>query len=503
MTLVSKRRLRATPALRVTLTPSEQRLIRMLITACEQVAARIDMTALLHALQHGPTEAAVNAVDLSPFADIAGPWADELTTETLDAGSRTSMIVRKQSIIEIAFDRQRPEARQWARRNAANLITNIDADQRKAIRGWVADSMTGRYTVYEVQDMIHDTVGLTPQQTVWVRNFYDRTRARLSKLPAGRAQDLAVQRSGRYANRLLRSRAETIARTEVMRALSEGRRLAWRQQVDNGVLHPSTLKMWVSQRDGLVCDRCIEFDGMRVPVLTEFPSGDPPAHPNCRCSLILIPTSPVDQHGVADLSGMTDDELRDELQRLLQGDLPVLQKPAPEGDALWAMVAESEPPTVTGSRIIDAFRDIRGYTADPSTVNMNLFRDLLSNGQQVLYRLPVDDKLARTAVAGATYGRGEYLTSDRQRFMRWARDEFPNVRERAEQLENLRNVILHPQATTIEWEELYEQWLGARDEFESPIALAVARGYDAIMYRLKSGQIVYNVLNGAAIVKPR
>lgn len=513
MSVVAKGRLRVTPALRTTLTPSERRLIRMFIAACEDTTNRIDRPRLQQAIEHGPPDTAIAAVDLTPITNMTGPWADELTVEALDAGTRTAnSLVRKQVIVDIAFNRQRPEARRWAQQHAASLIKGIRDQQRQVIRAWIADSMTGQYTVYDIMNMVEDTVGLTPAQLQWVRNFRARALAQQPvKRPAALAREDAMRRTRAYAARIRRYRAETIARTEVMRALSEGRSLAWQQQIDNGLLSATTLKMWVSQRDGNVCDRCIELDGTLVRVVEQFPFGDPPLHPNCRCTVILQPDLGVDQYGAPDLSSLSDEQLRAELARLLEGELPVVQTPVTEGEALADLVERTlgAAPRVTGNQVTDALRNARGFSTSPVDVSGATFSRLLDDGQQVWYQLPVGDSLADEAFGGGVFGRGLYMTLNRSRFMRWVREEFPNLRQRNEQLHRLHNLTLHPYARIIEWPTLYADWEALRkiddprDQYDDPIQLAIARGYDAIRFVTPAGETVLNILNGRAVVRRR
>lgn len=44
-----------------------------------------------------------------------------------------------------------------------------------------------------------------------------------------------------------------------------------------------TTKVWDAYMDA--CEICLQYDGQEIPVDDDFPEGDPPLHPNCRCSL--------------------------------------------------------------------------------------------------------------------------------------------------------------------------------------------------------------------------
>lgn len=86
---------------------------------------------------------------------------------------------------------------------------------------------------------------------------------KLSKRVAGIVDDIGIVR------------ARTIARTETMYATNKGIRANWESM---GI----TRFEWVTARDERVCPQCGPLDTKIVP--DEWPS-DPPAHPNCRCTI--------------------------------------------------------------------------------------------------------------------------------------------------------------------------------------------------------------------------
>jgi Phage Mu protein F like protein. len=95
----------------------------------------------------------------------------------------------------------------------------------------------------------------------------------------------------KYADRLLSSRAEAIARTETIAASNEGQRELWLQAVDQGLLTGTEQREWIASPKS--CEACEEMDGETVGLTEEFqlPDGDsvigPPAHPNCTCAVGL------------------------------------------------------------------------------------------------------------------------------------------------------------------------------------------------------------------------
>ena len=87
----------------------------------------------------------------------------------------------------------------------------------------------------------------------------------------------ALDSSGAFGG----ARAETIARTETAAADVQGALIGWQA---SGVV---TGKQWLVA-DANECDLCAELDGEVVELDGEFPDGDPPLHPNCRCTVLPV-----------------------------------------------------------------------------------------------------------------------------------------------------------------------------------------------------------------------
>jgi hypothetical protein len=98
------------------------------------------------------------------------------------------------------------------------------------------------------------------------------------------AQDAAEVSAQRYADRLLRSRARTIAQTEIHQMNNIGKQKAWDEMYADGTILPDTYKVWSANFGA--CPICLDFNGEAVPVTQPFSNGDqqPEAHPNCRCT---------------------------------------------------------------------------------------------------------------------------------------------------------------------------------------------------------------------------
>ena len=78
------------------------------------------------------------------------------------------------------------------------------------------------------------------------------------------------------------NRARMIAVTETTRAFAEGNRLAG-LELKKEFPDVKVIKQFFTNMDDRVCELCGPNDGKEVEIDEEFPNGDPPLHPQCRC----------------------------------------------------------------------------------------------------------------------------------------------------------------------------------------------------------------------------
>jgi len=193
-----------------------------------------------------------------------------------------------------------PKAVEYARTRSAQLVTDIDHSNRMAMRRLIGEHMTEGRSVDELARSIRQTTGL---HTRWARavDKFDQDTVRSlvkSGMNPQAARDKADVLTGRYRDRLIRRRAEMIARTEVQMAQNMARLSAWDASVKTGVTDPASMKVWstapLSSQRGRPCDICLEQKA-RGPIQwnAAFPMGVtmPPAHPHCRCTAVLVPPS--------------------------------------------------------------------------------------------------------------------------------------------------------------------------------------------------------------------
>ena len=190
----------------------------------------------------------------------------------------------------MAFNQVNQRAIRWAEQNAADLITgHVD---KRLIRRIVTRGTTEGIHPRLTAKLLRDIIPIFDRHQAIVDRVYDAAvKAGVTPEQAGR---VAAKKSARYA----KYRAEMVARTEAIRAANMGQQLAWETAIDLDLLPKGTKKIWVATNDDRTCKICAPLDGTPVAIVSDFdlgplaswgPQVTLPAHPNCRCTLILEP----------------------------------------------------------------------------------------------------------------------------------------------------------------------------------------------------------------------
>lgn len=184
----------------------------------------------------------------------------------------------KNPVIGFAFDDKAVAAQEAANAQAAKMVVEITKETEANIRALVAQAIREGIPPYDAAAAIHDMIGLTSAQGQAAMKY--RKELVNAGLPLQKVNDKVE----RYAEELLTTRAETIARSEIMDALNTGQSEAWAQAQEAGFLSENATKVWIITPVEKLCPECEAMDGQTVPIDQEFPDGDPPLHPNCRCT---------------------------------------------------------------------------------------------------------------------------------------------------------------------------------------------------------------------------
>lgn len=234
----------------------------------------------------------------------------------------------------ITFNIRNPGAENWIRQHSSDLVTRITNSQRQAIRETLESGMrlgrNPRQTALDIVGRVSQTgrrkggiVGLTDPQAKYVANAREQLlsgdpsqmRQYFSRTRRDRRYDGIVNRAieagkpvktadvdrivGRYSDRLLNLRGETIGRTESIAALNAGRDQAAQQAISEGVISADLmLGTWLHSFSRNPRDTHIQMNGQKRKQGEPFqsPSGAMMMYPgdtslgagaedvaNCRC----------------------------------------------------------------------------------------------------------------------------------------------------------------------------------------------------------------------------
>jgi len=161
-------------------------------------------------------------------------------------------------------------AARYAATQAAKLVRDINEETRQAIRGVVARGIEEGSSGYKVARELRPLIGLTDRGQGAVGNFMGRL------VDGGMGEEAAMAKAGKYADRLLRERADTIARTETARSTEAASLSVFGEA---GV----TKVEWCADTVG-ACDFCADQDTQVFPI--DEADGMIPAHPNCECTFL-------------------------------------------------------------------------------------------------------------------------------------------------------------------------------------------------------------------------
>lgn len=224
-------------------------------------------------------------------------WRDAMI-----AGSISQPIMEK-ALSAFTFNTQTPGVVEWIRSRGAFLVTSSAQTQKDAIALLLEDKIREKHTVDELARLIRPTIGLYKQQASAVEKYFSHMVESLTKDHPRTKPDVirrrALTQATKYAERLHRQRAMTIAQTEMAFAYNFGADEGIRQaQAD--FLIGKCEKKWCTSGDENVCEECERLDGVVIGMEELFFSGNrveyeesglyPPLHPRCACAVEYIET---------------------------------------------------------------------------------------------------------------------------------------------------------------------------------------------------------------------
>lgn len=249
-----------------------------------------------------------DAISAFPFFDPADPervriWRayteslrrayEKLVVESANEGNRREGLDVRVEIekAEIPVVPVSPASLRWIEEQILRSVATINDQQRDAIRQIIFRNFERGGRPEDIFEEIRRLVGLTPNQA-------DRVQRRVVTAQEKGLSEVEAQAVGsRFAEQLRLQRARTIARTTTIDAESQGLLEGWKQAQNAGVLGQGALKKWDAiDNSPKTTDICKDLDNHEpVPLSEPFFSNvlgafvdRPPAHPNCRSTLVLV-----------------------------------------------------------------------------------------------------------------------------------------------------------------------------------------------------------------------
>ncbi len=272
------------------------------LAAFDDIRSPARFSALEAAIERGDIEGVLQALNLRD--EFFAPLDRQIENAFYQGGVyQLAGLPKKPSSIGgplvVRFSQRNPRAESWVRRRSSTLITEITADQRTGIQRVLQTGLeAGRNPRGVALDLVGRVargsnrrtgglVGLTSGQMGYVdaaraelrdpdlmRAYFKRSlrdqrhdRTVLKALREGRPVSEADIRkiTGRYADRLLFYRGETIARTETIQALNAGRDEAIEQLIESGEVPRQAVKhKWSATLDARTRDIHRSMHGQEV-----------------------------------------------------------------------------------------------------------------------------------------------------------------------------------------------------------------------------------------------
>lgn len=160
---------------------------------------------------------------------------------------------------------------------AGALVVGVGKDSIASIRTILEQGYTDGIGAPAAGRLIRSVVGLLPSHATAVARYADSLKER--GVPPEPRTHFVTQ----YAQRLLNLRAETISRTETIRASIAGQMTAWLRMAEEGILQRHrTRVVWVVTEDDRLCPWCAPMDNVEVSLgelfqstVKGFPDGKP------------------------------------------------------------------------------------------------------------------------------------------------------------------------------------------------------------------------------------
>lgn len=255
-----------------------------LLTGLTRFKKRISAERLQEAWESGNYEGLDRLIPWDKLDDDLQPTARRLRRSLFDSSGIAFAQLPAPIQSSLRWDVENPRIRNFIDHRVGMLIQGIKNDTRAQVRELVSQSFTRALTPREVASEIKDSIGLHEQY----RKALSKYKRFVIYESGEKNPENQMKRINAYEDRLLKSRAMTVARTETRQATNHGQRTVWREAANQGLINRTTARrVWVV--DGNPCEICEPLDGVETTLDQPFPGGYEPGevHPNCECIEIL------------------------------------------------------------------------------------------------------------------------------------------------------------------------------------------------------------------------
>lgn len=276
--------------LRSFLDSNEPGLVRFLVNTWRSQGQAITYKELREAILRGDIDNKWIDDWMQDYARLVRDHLRPAWEKAIEAGFTS----RAQQFPGFYFNPMADGVRSWASTHAAEFVTNVSTTQIEGLRAVIQRAASLEdLSVDELAQAIRPMIGLTKPQAEVNLRYYEKLRA--NGITPKRAREMAL----RDAARRHRSRAYTIARTELATGYNTGAHEAIKEAQAKGYMG-ETVKIWCTAFDERVCKTCGSLENVETAMDAEFDGASsswstklhPPIHPGCRCTVLYVEKKP-------------------------------------------------------------------------------------------------------------------------------------------------------------------------------------------------------------------
>lgn len=269
----------------------ERRMMLEWLGAMAAVKGDLTITEVTALLESGNTAEALRYIDRAVTGWFNRAWVPAFN----ESASAAALFLQEATGVPIVLDQiTNMKAVNAIQANGLRLVRGFSTQQTEAAMQAIQRSFTTGANPIATARAFRDSIGLTARQEQAVQNYRialeERPRASLGRALRDRRFDSTVRRAaesgealpadkidrmvGRYRERMLRYRSETIARTESLRSVHQGQFRMYEQAIDEGRIQPQQMEReWNTAVDERVRESHSMMHGQKTTMDEPFISG--------------------------------------------------------------------------------------------------------------------------------------------------------------------------------------------------------------------------------------